>query len=99
MVSKFRAACLGVLALTMVALATAPSATGADGASSSGCTRHFEAVSHAFDQAFIDRDFDAFMAFIADDAVQIDFLGNVFLGKEEIAAFTRAVMTTRSRTA
>jgi uncharacterized protein (TIGR02246 family) len=82
------------LAAAALVLTTVPSAASASASTEShpGCEAELEAVSHAFDQAFIERDFDTFMSFIADDAMQVDYLGNVFLGKEEIAAFTEAVM-------
>jgi hypothetical protein len=88
MVKRSRAAAVAALVLGSAVL---PSAAAAGGAHR-GCQAKFEAVSAAFDQAFIERDFDRFMSFIADDAMQVDYLGNVFLGKEEIAAFTEAVM-------
>jgi uncharacterized protein (TIGR02246 family) len=77
------------MAMAMVLGGTSPA--GGDG-DHPGCDEGLEQTSHAFDQAFVERDFDTFMSFIADDAVQVDFLGNVYDGKEAIAAFTRAVM-------
>jgi uncharacterized protein (TIGR02246 family) len=91
MPKKLRAAGLAALVLAMTTLPRAASATGGAEAEP-GCEAQLEAASHAFDEAFIDRDFEGFMAFIGDDAMQIDYLGHVFLGKAEIAAFTRAVM-------
>jgi SnoaL-like domain len=88
MAKRSRAA---VVAAFVVALAGLPSAAAA-GDTQLGCETGFEEVSQAFDQAFIERDFDTFMAFIAEDAIQVDYLAHVFLGKDEIAAFTRAVM-------
>jgi uncharacterized protein (TIGR02246 family) len=88
MVNKSRAA---VVVALVVGSALLPGAAAAGGAHN-GCEAKFEAVSAAFDQAFIERDFDRFMSFIADDAMQVDYLGNVFLGKDEIADFTEAVM-------
>jgi uncharacterized protein (TIGR02246 family) len=88
MAKRARAAIVAAFTAALVGVPDAATA----GADHPGCEAEFEAVSQAFDDAFIARDFDAFMAFIADDAMQVDFLGNVFLGKEEIAAFTRAVM-------
>jgi uncharacterized protein (TIGR02246 family) len=88
MVKRSRAAAVAALLLGSAALPSAVSAGGAH----RGCEAKFEAVSAAFDQAFIERDFDQFMSFVADDAMQVDYLGHVFLGKDEIAAFTEAVM-------
>jgi uncharacterized protein (TIGR02246 family) len=88
MVKRSRAAAVAALVLASAVL---PSAVAAGGRHR-GCEAKFEAVSAAFDQAFIERDFDRFMSFIADDAMQVDYLGNVFLGKEEIGEFTEAVM-------
>ena len=88
MVKRSRAAAVAAL---VAGSAVLPSAAAAGGAHP-GCEAKFEAVSAAFDQAFIDRDFDRFMSFIADDAMQVDYLGHVFLGKDAIADFTAAVM-------
>jgi uncharacterized protein (TIGR02246 family) len=88
MVQRSRAA---AVAAVVLASAVLPGAVAAGGGHR-GCEAKFEAVSQAFDEAFIARDFDRFMSFIADDAMQVDFLGNVYLGKEEIAEFTAAVM-------
>jgi uncharacterized protein (TIGR02246 family) len=88
MMKRSRAAAVAALVLGSAVL---PGAVAAGGGHR-GCEASFEAVSEAFDQAFTERDFDRFMSFIADDAMQVDYLGNVFLGKDEIAAFTEAVM-------
>ncbi len=90
MVKKFRGAFLVMIAAATVIAPSGALAT--DGGDAPGCERELEAASHAFDQSFIDREFDAFMAFVAADAVQIDYLGHVYLGKGAIADFTRLVM-------
>ncbi|MEH6418144.1 YybH family protein [Pseudomonas sp. CGJS7] len=56
------------------------------------CQREFERTSEALGDAFARRDLTRFMAGFADDAIQINSLGQVLNGKPAIEAFYRAVM-------
>ncbi|MGO1070375.1 YybH family protein [Lysobacter sp. CA199] len=56
------------------------------------CEREFERSSEALGDAFARRDLNRFMAGFAEDAVQINSLGQVLNGKPAITAFYRAVM-------
>jgi uncharacterized protein (TIGR02246 family) len=90
-----RARLLAASLLVVTGVLAPPSAAVADGGASDAdqpCAQRLEAAIHDFDAAFIARDFDGFMAWILDDAVQINSVGEVFDGKAAIAGFTRAVM-------
>lgn len=56
------------------------------------CEREFERASEALGDAFARRDLNRFMAGFAEDAIQINSLGQVLNGKPAITAFYRAVM-------
>lgn len=56
------------------------------------CEREFERTSEALGDAFARRDLNRFMAGFAEDAVQVNSLGQVLNGKPAITAFYRAVM-------
>lgn len=56
------------------------------------CEHEFERSSEALGDAFARRDLNRFMAGFAEDAVQVNSLGQVLNGKPAITAFYRAVM-------
>ncbi|MGH8079513.1 MAG: YybH family protein [Lysobacter sp.] len=56
------------------------------------CEREFERKSEALGDAFARRDLNRFMAGFADDAIQVNSLGQVLNGKPAITAFYSAVM-------
>lgn len=56
------------------------------------CEREFERASEGLGDAFARRDLNRFMAGFAEDAVQVNSLGQVLNGKPAITAFYRAVM-------
>lgn len=51
------------------------------------CEREFERKSEALGDAFARRDLNRFMAGFADDAIQVNSLGQVLNGKPAITAF------------
>ena len=91
MQTKTRIVAAGVIAALSVAIPTVASANG-ERSGGRRCERQLAETAAAFDEAFVARDFDGFLAFIADDAIQIDYQGVAFVGKDAIAEFTAAVM-------
>lgn len=81
----------GVLAALSVAVPTVAAAND-DRSGGRRCERQLAETAAAFDAAFVARDLDGFLSYIADDAIQIDREGVAFVGKDAIAEFTAAVM-------
>jgi uncharacterized protein (TIGR02246 family) len=92
MTSRPRRIALAVVALVAATAVTVPAVVMADGGGRPDCAEELDAAIAAFDAAFAARDFDTYMAFYVDDAVQVDSQGNVYDGKEAIAGFVSAVM-------
>jgi uncharacterized protein (TIGR02246 family) len=92
MQTKTRIIAAGVIAALSVAVPTVASAQDDETSGGRGCERAFAEAAAGFDDAFVARDFEGFMSYITDDAMQIDYQGTVFVGKDAIAEFTEAVM-------
>ncbi len=92
MQTKTRIIAAGVIAALSVAVPTVASAQDDERSGGRRCERALAEAAAGFDDAFVARDFEGFMSYIADDAIQIDYQATVFVGKDAIATFTEAVM-------
>lgn len=92
MQTKTRIIAAGVIAALSVAVPTVASAQGDERSGGRRCERQLAASAAAFDDAFVARDLDGFLSYVAEDAIQIDREGVAFVGKDAIATFTEAVM-------